>query len=105
MEDHENASHIAEYYECPDVYAVTEMEEIGIMNAAECFGIKDRVISLRVIVNMDTFLLGESPEMLWFDDTSFSSKVTEENSETLDVKYSCFFQISLMMVYIILFIF
>ncbi|MBQ4178088.1 MAG: hypothetical protein II640_11560 [Lachnospiraceae bacterium] len=84
-EDHENAGFIAEYYECPDQYAVTEMEEIGIMNAAECFGLKDRVISLRVIVNMDTFLRGESPEMLWLGGTSFSSKVTEENSETVDI--------------------
>ena len=84
-EDHNNACYIAEYYECPDRYAVTEMEEIGIMNAAECFGLKDRVISLRVIVNMDTFLKGESPEMLWLSGTNFSSKVTEENSETVDI--------------------
>ena len=84
-ENHGNAGYIAEFYECPDDYAVTEMEEIGIMNAAECFGLKDRVISLRVIVNMDTFLKGESPEALWLGGTSFSSKVTEENSETLDI--------------------
>ena len=57
-EHHENAGHIAEYYECPDKYVVTEMEEIGIMNAAECFGLKDRVISLRVIV-IDAVLAGE----------------------------------------------
>lgn len=84
-EDHGNAGLIAEYYDCTDEYAVTEMEEIGIMNAAECFGLKDRVISLRVIVNMDTFLKGESPEMLWLGENSFNSKVTEENSETVDI--------------------
>ena len=84
-EDHENAGYVADYYECPDDYAVTEMEEIGIMNAAECFGLKDRVISLRVIVNMDTFLNGETPERLWLSGTNFSDKVTEENSETLDI--------------------
>lgn len=84
-EDHENANFIAEYYECPDEYAVTEMEEIGIMNAAECFDLKDRVISLRVIVNMDTFLKGENPEMLWLEGTYFSDTVTEENSETVDI--------------------
>ena len=83
--DHEHAGFIAEYYACPDPYAVTEMEEIGIMNAAECFGLKDRVISLRVIVNMDTFLEGEGPEMLWLEGTTFSSQVTEENSETVDI--------------------
>ena len=84
-EDHGNASFIAEYYECPDQYAVSEMEEIGIMNAAECFGLKDRVISLRVIVNMDTFLKGENPERLWLTGTDYGSRVTEENSETVDI--------------------
>lgn len=82
---HRNAGFIAEYYGCPDEYAVTEMEEIAIMNAAECFGLKDRVISLRVIVNMDTFLKGESPEKLWLSETDYGSKVTEENSETVDI--------------------
>ncbi len=84
-EDHENANFIAEYYECPDDYAVAEMEEIGIMNAAECFGLKNQVISLRVIVNMDIFLKGESPENLWLSGTYFSEKVIEENSETVDI--------------------
>lgn len=34
---------------------------------------------------MDTFLKGEYPEMLWLGGTNYSSKVTEENSETLDI--------------------
>ena len=84
-EDHDTAGFITEYYECPDKYAVTEMEEISIMNAAECFGLKDRVISLRVIVNMDTFLKGENPERLWLTEADYSSRVTEENSETVDI--------------------
>ena len=83
--DHENAKSIAEHYGCPDQYAVTEMEEIGIMNAAECYGMKDRVISLRVIMNMDTFLNGESPEELWADEKSFSDQGTETNSDTVDI--------------------
>ena len=56
------ANFIAEYYECPDPYSVTEMEEIAIANTAECFDMLDRVISLRVIVNTDLFLDGETPE-------------------------------------------
>ena len=84
-EDHGNADFIAEYYECPDEYAVTEMEEISIMNAAECFGLEDRVISLRVIVNLDTFLEGENPELLWIEGEYFNDKVVNENSETLDI--------------------
>ena len=85
VEDHVNAVFAVDFYECPDDYAVTEMEEIAIMNAAECFGLQDRVISLRVIVNLDTFLKGESAESLWLDEANYSSKVSEENSETVDI--------------------
>ena len=85
IEDHTNAVAAADYYQCPDKYAATEMEEIAVMNAAECFGLKDRVISLRVIVNLDTFLKGESPEQLWLEDEHYSSKVTDDNSETVDI--------------------
>lgn len=84
-EDHANAVAAAEYYQCPDSYAVSEMEEIAVMNAAACFDLQNRVISLRVIVNLDTFLKGESPEQLWLDDSDYASQVTEENSETLDI--------------------
>ena len=83
--DHEIAEFIAQYYECPDPYAVTEMEEIAVMNAAECFGLEGRVVSLRVIVNMDTFLKGESPESLWLDDMNFDDAAEEETGETLDI--------------------
>lgn len=85
VEDHANAVAAANYYECPDKYAVSEMEEIAVMNAAECFGLQDRVISLRVIVNLDTFLKGESAEKLWLPEHDFDSKVIEENSETIDI--------------------
>ena len=85
IEDHTNAVAAAAYYECPDEYAATEMEEIAVMTTSECFGLQDRVISLRVIVNLDTFLKGESPEQLWLKDENYSSKVTGENSETVDI--------------------
>ena len=55
------------------------------MNAAECFVLEDRVISLRVVVNLDTFLEGESPEGLWASGDAFDSKVVELNSETVDI--------------------
>ena len=85
VEDHANAVAAAEYYGCPDRYAVSEMEEIAVMNTATCFDLQDRVISLRVVVNLDTFLKGESPEQLWLDDSDYASQVTEENSETVDI--------------------
>lgn len=67
------------------LYAVTEMEETAVMNSAECFGLEDRVISLRVIVNMDTFLKGESPEQLWLDEEDFADGASAENGETVDI--------------------
>ena len=55
------------------------------MNAAESFGMLDRVISFRVVVNYDLFLRGETPEGLWAKQDGYSDKVSEENSETLDI--------------------
>ena len=80
-----NASFVAEYYGCNDRYTVTEMEEIAVINTAECFGLGDRVISLRVVVNLDTFLKGESPEQLWLDEEDFESGATAEKGETVDI--------------------
>ncbi len=82
---HENAIHIVEHYGMKDPYAVTEMEEMAVANVAECFGMTDRVISLRVVVNMDLFLKGQTPERLWGGTESFSEKVDEDNSETMDI--------------------
>ena len=52
---HVTASYIANYYACPDPYAVTEMEDIAVANTAACFDMLDRVVALRAIVNMDIF--------------------------------------------------
>lgn len=83
--DHKNAVYIAKSYGCSDEYAVTEMEDIAVYNAARCFGLEDRVIALRVVVNMDTFLEGDSPESLWLNDSTFSDRTTEKQSETRDI--------------------
>ena len=82
---HKNAEFITEYYNCQDPYAVTEMEEISIANAAACYGILDHVVSFRVIVNMDVFLKGETPEGLWKETKGYNDKVKKDNSETLDI--------------------
>ncbi len=83
--DHATADFISRYYGCPDPYMVTEMEEVAIANTADCFGMLDRMISLRVIVNMDTFLNEETPESTWGEYKSFNEKVEEKNGETLDI--------------------
>ena len=56
-----------------------------VANAAAVFGMLDRLISLRTIVNMDLFLNGQTPESTWGEYTSFSEKVQNENTETLDI--------------------
>ena len=82
---HVTANFIADYYGCEDPYCVTEMEEIAVMNTAECFDLQDRVISLRTIVNMDLFMDGETPESTWGEYTGFNEKVKNENSETMNI--------------------
>ena len=82
---HVTANFIADYYDAPDPYMATEMEEVAIANAADCFDMRFRIISLRVIVNMDLFMDGETPESTWGEYTSFNDKVENENTETLDI--------------------
>ena len=82
---HVTAKFIADYYGCRDPYMVTEMEEVAIANTAECFNMLDRLISLRVIVNMDVFMKGETPESTWGEHRSFIEKVENNNTETLDI--------------------
>ena len=82
---HDTANYIAKYYECPDPYMATEMEEIAIANAAACFDMQFRMISLRTIVNMDLFMNGETPESTWGVYSGFNDKVESENTETLDI--------------------
>ena len=61
---HNSATFVADYYGCADPYTVTETEEIAIANAANCFGMLDRVMSFRVVVNMDQFLYFQSPHAI-----------------------------------------
>ncbi len=82
---HVTANYIAEYYGCPDPYAVTDMEEIAVANTADVFGMLDRLISLRVVVNPDLFINGATPESTWGEYRSFSDKVRDDNTETLDI--------------------
>ena len=82
---HDRAVYIAEYHHTPDPYAITEMEEIAVMNTVNLYGLHDRTISLRVAVNLDVFLDGETPESIWATEDDFNTKVVDENSETLDI--------------------
>lgn len=62
---HSNAVLAAASYGCPDPYAVTEMEDVALAVTARRFGVLDRLLILRDVVNMDVFLNGITPEGLW----------------------------------------
>ena len=63
--DHQNAQLITETYACADPFAISEMEDIAVCQAVKSFGLLDRLIILRVGVNMDVLPTGVTPEMLW----------------------------------------
>lgn len=66
---HLNALLITETYSCTDPYSITEMEDIAVSHAVKQAGLLDRLIVLRVSVNMDTFPSGITPEILWGPET------------------------------------
>lgn len=82
---HNNALKIIENYKMPDPYAVTEMEELTVANTAECFGMLDRVISLRAVVDLDVFLGNDTPESLWTDSEGYNNNLGSESSTALDI--------------------
>lgn len=82
--DHQNALLITETYGCSDPFAITEMEDIAVAQAAERFGLLDRLIILRVSVNMDVFPTGVTPEMLWGPATD-DHLSSEESMESVDI--------------------
>ena len=82
--DHNNALLITETYHCKDPYAITEMEDVAVARAVQSFGLQDRLIILRVAVNMDAFPTGMTPEMLWGAESD--DHVASENSlESVDI--------------------
>ena len=81
---HLNALRMAEVYQCPDPYAITEMEEVAVARAVERMGMLDRLIIIRDSVNMDMFMLGATPESLWGDDEA-TTLVGEESIEAADI--------------------
>ncbi len=81
---HLNALLMAEVYQCPDPYALTEMEDVAVARTAERMGMLDRLIMIRDSVNMDVFMLGATPESLW-GDAEATTLASEENVEAADI--------------------
>ncbi len=82
--DHQNALLIAETYGCEDPYAVTEMEDVAVGLAVKHFGMLERLIILRVGVNMDALPKGVTPEMLWGTQTE-DHIASEDSLESVDI--------------------
>lgn len=81
---HENALLMAETYQCPDPYALTEMEDVAVALAAERMGLLDRLIIIRDSVNMDVFMLGATPESIWKNAEALTL-TDEESIESADI--------------------
>ena len=80
---HSNALLITETYNCPDPFAVTEMEEVAIARTVKRFGLLDRLIVIRCSVNMDLFPPDTTPESLWGD--AYDDLAGEESEESADI--------------------
>ena len=82
--DHANALKMIQVYECPDPFVTTEMEDVAVCAAVRRMGMQDRLIVLRVSVNMDVFMNGATPERLW--DPEYESSLKDEDSpEAADI--------------------
>lgn len=83
--NHDKAIDITKYYNCPDPYASTEMEDMAITYVADRFNMLNRTIVMRVAVNMDMFFDNATPESLWGANDTFIGEVSTDNEETLDI--------------------
>ena len=83
--DHRNALLMAETYGCPDPFALSEMEEVAVGEAAARLGMLDRLIIIRDSVNMDVFMLDNTPESLWDPDFEAESLASEDSAEAADI--------------------
>ena len=81
---HNNALLITQKYGCTDPYAITDMEDIAVCQAADSFGMLDRLIILRDSVNMDVFAPGVTPEKLW-GSKSDDELASDDSDESFDI--------------------
>ena len=82
--DHQNALLITETYGCRDPFAISEMEDTAVGQAVQRFGSLERLIILRVGVNMDVFPTGMTPEMLWGEEIE-DHIASQKSMESVDI--------------------
>ncbi len=81
---HEIAKEIVQFYNCPDPYATSEMEDLAVAWTCKNTGNFDRLITIRAASNTDTFLKNATPENLWIKDNQ-NTEHMEKLPETADI--------------------
>lgn len=84
-EGHENAKRINEYYKCPDDYMVAEMEDVAVARVLQRFNLDDKLLALRVSVNLDCYMYGATPEKLWSGNSFEDNMMEDDNEEGGDI--------------------
>lgn len=84
-EGHKIAKQINKYYNCPDDYLVSDMEDIAVARILERFGLLERLIAIRVSVNLDCYMNGATPEKLWSNNCFEDNMLEEDNEEGADI--------------------
>lgn len=84
-EGHRIAKKIAKYYGCEDEYLVSDMEDVAVARVLERFRLADRLIAIRVSVNLDCYMNGATPEKLWSTNCFESNMLEDDNDEGADI--------------------
>lgn len=84
-EGHNIAKKINKYYVCPDEYLVSDMEDIAVARVLERFGLLERLISIRVSVNLDCYMNRATPEKLWSSNCFEDNMLEKDNEEGADI--------------------
>jgi len=86
---HDHALDVAEYYKCKYPYTASEMEDVAVGYVTDKYGLKDRTILLRGIVNIDDFWQGDDALTLWGEGKNQILDNSDINDESLDVFDPC----------------
>ena len=82
---HNNAVLMVETYDCPDEYAITEMEDLAVAKAVRQMGLLDHFLIIRDSVNLDVFMGNATPESLWASESASKSLSSEDSEEAVDI--------------------
>jgi purine nucleoside permease len=82
---HNNAVSMVETYDCPDEYAITEMEDLAVAKAVRQMGLLDHFLIIRDSVNLDVFMGNATPESLWASESASKSLSSEDSEEAVDI--------------------